>query len=135
MQLQYNMEAGDAVFAGAVCLVGHQALLGVIAIRDAVWCAVDGVYGVGAFSPGWGGRHCGDRCGQWNEARTIPNNLEWHIDIELSALAYVGFRRRLLDYCRGWYIIEWRIETAIGDTPRVYSGADSACCRATLCRT
>jgi len=25
--------------------------------------------------------HGGDRRGQWNHARTIPNNLEWHIDI------------------------------------------------------
>lgn len=23
----------------------------------------------------------GDRRGQWNHARTMPNNLEWHIDI------------------------------------------------------
>lgn len=34
--------------------------------------------------------HGGDRRGQWNHARTIPNNLEWHIDIGRS----FGLRRR-----------------------------------------
>lgn len=28
--------------------------------------------------------HGGDRRGQWNHVRTIPNNLEWHIDISVG---------------------------------------------------
>lgn len=40
-------------------------------------------------------RHGGDRRGQWNQPRTMPNNLEWHIDIELPAYD-------------GWCIIENR---------------------------
>lgn len=33
--------------------------------------------------------HGGDRREQWNQAGTMPNNLEWHIDIELSAYVVV----------------------------------------------
>lgn len=36
----------------------------------------------GVSAPGSGGRrHGGDRRGQWNQPRTMPNNLECHIDI------------------------------------------------------